>query len=628
MRLPRMLAALLFTLVLAAFPAAPAQAAAIGVTTTADELNSDGDCSLREAIRAANLNAAVDACPAGDGADTIALPAGTYTLALIGSDEPGLSALTITDSLTITGALSTTTVIDGGALGRVIDVRSGNVTISGLTVRNAIRGGIVNGNAGVLTLTRSMIADNEGSGLYNSGRAEISDSTFTHNQGGSSIEANGGGIFNAGTMLLKNSAVISNTAGRGGGIMNSRILTISHSLISDNLAAYGTTESGYGGGILNDETGNHSRLFVENSMIVGNRAMAVGGGIYNRNWATLDKGRTYKYDDAQIVNTTIADNIAALPDGSSYNSQGGGIAVHEYGYIIIRGSTLRGNMATGVGGGILVFGGATIDQTQIISNTAFSGGGLISAGTVTVTNSLISTNAAVRGGGIYAASHVQITSSAIISNTATGDGGGIYNSGYNSDRYGTQILTATNSTISGNSAGRHGGGIYNITGTLSLYNATVTHNTADFDNDGMGDGGGVMWASGTVALQNSILGANSDQGGQAGDCAGALISQGYNLIQDTSGCTLTGTTDIVGLPPLLGPLGDNGGPTPTHALLPGSPALDAADPAGCRDSQGTLLVTDQRGVARPQGNACDIGAFESALAPQTVPVHLPLIAGP
>jgi hypothetical protein len=136
-----------------------------------------------------------------------------------------------------------------------------------------------------------------------------------------------------------------------------------------------------------------------------------------------------------------------------------------------------------------------------------------------------------------------------------------------------------------------------------------------------------MRASGTVALQNSILGANSDQGGQAGDCAGVLLSQGYNLIQDTSGCTLTGTSDIVGLPPLLGPLGDNGGPTPTHALLPGSPALDAGDPAGCRDSQGTLLTSDQRGEPRPQGNACDIGAFEAGLAPQMVPVYLPLIAG-
>jgi hypothetical protein len=203
--------------------------------------------------------------------------------------------------------------------------------------------------------------------------------------------------------------------------------------------------------------------------------------------------------------------------------------------------------------------------------------------------------------------------SAIISNTATEDGGGIYNNRF--ANY-TNVLTATNSTISGNDAARHGGGIYNITGTLSLYNATVAYNTADADNNGAGDGGGLMRASGTVALQNSILGANSDRGGQADDCAGALLSQGYNLIQDSSGCTLTGTTDIAGQPPLLGALAENGGPTLTHALLPDSPALDAGNPAGCRDAQGALLASDQRGEPRPVGGACDIGAFEAALAPR------------
>ncbi len=80
----------------------------------------------------------MDACPAGDGADTIALPAGVYTLAIAGSnDDAALTGdLDITNSLTITGALSTTTVIDGGALDQVIDIRGGNVTLSGLTVRN------------------------------------------------------------------------------------------------------------------------------------------------------------------------------------------------------------------------------------------------------------------------------------------------------------------------------------------------------------------------------------------------------------------------------------------------------------------------------------------------------------
>ncbi len=159
-------------------------------------------------------------------------------------------------------------------------------------------------------------------------------------------------------------------------------------------------------------------------------------------------------------------------------------------------------------------------------------------------------------------------------------------------------------SISGNSAARDGGGLYNITGTLSLYNATIAYNTADSNTDGTGDGGGLMWASGTVALVNSIIGANSDQGGQANDCAGALLAglqpdPGHRCCMLTGTTDITGTADILGQPPLLGPLGDNGGPTPTHALQPGSPALDAADPAGCRDAEGTPLTTDQRGEPRP-----------------------------
>jgi CSLREA domain-containing protein len=654
MRLPRMLAALLFTLVLAAFPAAPAHAAAIGVTTTADELNSDGDCSLREAIRAANLNAAVDACPAGDGADTIALPAGIYTLTIAGYDDAALMGdFDITESLTITGALSTTTVIDGGGLDAVFDIIGGNVTLSGLTMRKGDYDSVVNRTGaaltvvksmisnsryngirsnGALTVTQSLISNNAYSGIYSYGRAVISDSVIRDNNLNNPTDSSGGGIYNIGSMLLTNSSVISNTASHGGGIDNSGNLTVTYSLISDNLASRPIgNEAGVGGGIFS----GGGMLIVEHSSIIHNQAINHAGGIYSEG-------------AAHITNTIIANNGAMR--------RAGGIEYKGVGIMTLTDSIVRSNTATSYAGGILAYDALVIDGTSIISNSAgFNGGGIFSYGRTTITRSLIqgntaingggiidiaypgqrrltlvsdsiiSSNSAMRGGGINNSGHVQIINSAIVSNTATEDGGGIYN---NQLANYTNVLTATNSTISGNDAGRHGGGIYNITGTLSLYNATLAHNTADFDNDGTGDGGGVMQGSGTVALQNSILGANSDQGGQAGDCSGALLSQGYNLIQDSSGCTLTGTTDILGLPPLLGPLGDNGGPTLTHALLPDSPALDAGDPAGCRDAEGTLLADDQRGSPRPVGGACDIGAFEAALVPQTVPVYLPLIAGP
>src|SRR5207249_4243243 len=155
-----------------------------------------------------------------------------------------------------------------------------------------------------------------------------------------------------------------------------------------------------------------------------------------------------------------------------------------------------------------------------------------------------------------------------------------------------------------------GGGVYNITGTVSLNSTTIVNNSADSDINGTGDGGGIARNSGIVSFTNTLIGANADPGGQAPDCAGALVSMGYNLIQDTAGCTVGGsvTGNVVGQSPRLGALQQNGGPTLTHALLAGSPALNAANPSNCPP-------TDQRGVARPEGAACDIGAYEAVSAP-------------
>jgi hypothetical protein len=267
------------------------------------------------------------------------------------------------------------------------------------------------------------------------------------------------------------------------------------------------------------------------------------------------------------------------------------------------------------GGGILSAGLVTVTNSLISDNRATQGGGIANAfdpwaSLLIVSGSTISDNTAEQGGGINNVGPTLITNSAIISNTATsatsGDGGGIYNSFV----YGTDALTATNTTISGNSAARDGGGVYNITGTVSLNSTTIANNTADSDINGTGNGGGIARNSGTVSFTNTLIGANLDRGGQAPDCAGALVSLGYTLLQDTAGCTIGGsaTGNIVGQSPRLGTLWQNGGPTLTHALLAGSPALNAANPANCPP-------TDQRGVARPQGTACDIGAYEAVSAP-------------
>jgi Ca2+-binding RTX toxin-like protein len=182
-------------------------------------------------------------------------------------------------------------------------------------------------------------------------------------------------------------------------------------------------------------------------------------------------------------------------------------------------------------------------------------------------------------------------------------------------------LDLVNSTISGNRAQEHGGGIFaRQLPAITLANTTITDNTADADGGGTpGDGGGVHLEpgfSGTFALRNSILAGNVDPTSDP-DCFGPVSSLGNNLIgQVSAGCGFTPTTgDQTGTPasplnPRLGPLANNGGPTQTHALLKGSPAIGAADPD-------TTEPKDQRGLRRKDPDA---GAYELVFCAK-VPVN-------
>jgi CSLREA domain-containing protein len=234
-----------------------------------------------------------------------------------------------------------------------------------------------------------------------------------------------------------------------------------------------------------------------------------------------------------------------------------------------------------------------------------AGNGIFNSGTLTLTNSTISGNSAISGGafgfggGIFnSGGMVTITNSTISANTAADDGGGIENGS-------SGTVTITNSTISGNMA-TLGGGIRNASGTLTITNSTISGNTAT------GLGGGIN-NNATLNARNTIIARNTTMSGSP-DCQGALNSQGYNLIGDTSGTTITGTTtgNQLNVDPKLGPLQDNGGPTFTHALLSGSPAIEGGDSSGSN--------TDQRGFTRPVdtpaitnatgGDGSDIGAYE------------------
>ena len=223
-----------------------AHAATITVNTTNDELNVDGDCSLREAIQAANTDAAVDACTAGSGADTIELAAGTYTLSITGIEEDANQTgdLDITSDLTITGAGQGPTIINGGSdVDRVVDIVSGSasVEISSVTIRDgflalAASGGGGIANAGMLKLTNSTVVSHAGGSfggaIFNRPGATA---TITNSTIGESLAVHGGGIANAGTLTITSSTIANNHGIIvGGGIYNTGTLILKSTIVADN----------------------------------------------------------------------------------------------------------------------------------------------------------------------------------------------------------------------------------------------------------------------------------------------------------------------------------------------------------------------------------------------------------
>ena len=218
------------------------------------------------------------------------------------------------------------------------------------------------------------------------------------------------------------------------------------------------------------------------------------------------------------------------------------------------------------------------------------------------------------GGGIYNQANLTLSQTTLAATDSTGQGAGIYNAG---------TLSLLNSTLSGNRARGAGGALYQASGSSRLNNVTIAFNVADSDANGSGDGGGLRVAGGTLSIQNSLMAGNSDASASTKhpDCSGNVTSNGYNLVQNAAGCALSGSTtgNLIGVDPLLGPLQANGGSTRTHALLAGSPAVDAGNPAAPGSQPAACLPVDQRGKQRPDGAACDIGAFESS-PPPSAPV--------
>ncbi|MCC6847117.1 MAG: hypothetical protein IT294_01350 [Deltaproteobacteria bacterium] len=324
-----------------------------------------------------------------------------------------------------------------------------------------------------------------------------------------------------------------------------------------------------------------------------------------------------------------------LQDGSSLF--GGGGAVNSGGDLTLADSVVRDSSSTAGGGGIYSSGPLRIERCTITGNTARTGGGVYSDSAfvpvdATIVDSTIADNHAAidHGGGVFlygsnAGGTTTIRGTTISANDAAISGGGVALAGL----YGT--LVVTNSTLSGNRCfWYYGGGLADLgRSTIQLRNVTVTGNRSEDAGGTNGAGGGIaLDATSTATLANTIIAGNS-AAAFAPDCydgAAIIGSDGYNLIGDDGGndgsggtyCDLDDATgDRRGLDPLLGPLADNGGPTATHLPAAGSPAIDAGDPAGCSDENGTPLASDQRGAPRPvdgdgDGDArCDGGAVEA-----------------
>jgi hypothetical protein len=360
--------------------------------------------------------------------------------------------------------------------------------------------------------------------------------------GGSTVNQ-GGGIANseAGGLTLSNTEVIGNSSDEGAGIYSRRPLSIENSSITDNRA------NGAGGGIALNTFGAK----LDSTTVSGNTAGLLGGGIWAQNT-----------DLSQITRSLIIGNTAASTAVTGAPPAGGGIEVDtdpRFGAttLAISYSTIQGNSAAGPGGGIFwqATGTLALDSSLLALNTAESGAGISTGpgpstaaiGTVQLTNTTLAGNAAERGGAIERST-------------------------------GNTLMRAV--TMAGNSALR-GSGILFI-GARTVY-AIAT---------------GVILAN-LPASQNCAL----STGNGAFPATDSLSVPGANLESGT-GCHLR-TSDMSNTNPLLGPLGNNGGPTATRALLPGSPAVDKYTGADCPS-------LDQRAYKRPAGVACDIGAFEQS----------------
>jgi len=517
------------------------------VDTTSDIDDGDlsvGNLSLREAVAVSNINSETD---------TITFDPSVFNPQMTNVIRLQLGELTISDGVLI-DAEGAGVVISGDRLGNDVLVAG-----SFITDRSA---------------STSTLSDNQRVINITAGAGEVVSITGITITGGSATDSfdNGGGIQNQNAdLVLTDTTVAGNRTGGfggdGGGISTANgPLTLNNSIVSDNFS------DSDGGGIYS----SNGNIELNSSNVIGNSSEDNGAGIYaNGNVITLN--------DSSVANNTIVDDFA-------------------------------------LGGGIYSLGAdLTLNNSDVTANTTgrFGDGAGIntSSGDVTLNNSSVSDNSTgldSDGGGIRTSSgDITIDRSTISGNQSSDNGGGI------STNFGEVVLR--NSTVSGNQTGGSGGGISHEFGELiNIINSTITNNQSD------GNGGGIHDDSTSsfdeFRIQNSIVAGNISVNGIGDDLfytSGIVSSINNSLIGSNAGTPLQAAlvqpdgagnlvgTDAAPIDPLLGALADNGGPTLTHALLAGSPAIGAGGTPSV-----SIGNTDQRGEPRILDGQIDIGSFE------------------
>jgi hypothetical protein len=313
-------------------------------------------------------------------------------------------------------------------------------------------------------------------------------------------------------------------------------------------------------------------------------------------------------DGSSVPTMSVTLEGLTIKNGSS--NFGGGI-YNIKATLTLTNSNVSGNWASSQGGGIFSnLGKLNIVNSNIFLNDADTGGGIyVDSGAVTIEESSIKDNdAGFHAGSLYnREGDVTLEKASVTGNTTYVDGGGIFNHG---------TMTINNSSINNNESSNYSGGGVRNEGTTYINNSTISNNKAVVDEAGIDNesgvlrlssstvannfGGGIGSRGSDVRIQNSIVSGNSPD-----DCRGTIHSNGYNLIKDTSSCDYqSGIGDSVGTTANLGSLEGVPG---YHSLLLG-PGINAGDPNGCKNHQGQLLATDQRGM--PRVGRCDIGAYE------------------